>query len=359
MLSEKLRPWISRFRKYYFTYSKGFYHFPYNGNSPKTLVDSFKGLPFVKHSAERQSVSTSTPMMEGGLHYQELEEGCWLVYSKMRYKANVAFDLVYSEESDNDYYMLSLNNVTNLVRAYTAFHKGAVVFPRYSWTFFKPKVQNCSVNFKGDDSRFITLFFNERWLRKNLVSSTLFTEAGFDRFLASDVGYILWPLDGEGAHPESFARFDKWMIEDSEARCRDILQLKYATLSLVFDFLGLCRDRAIVDRFLPVEYGDRFKLEQVENYLNNHLLEKFPGLDFLAEKFGISKTRLKDEFKQLYGKPVYQYFQAQQMSLSKTLLTDKAMMVKELAYRLGYESPGKFSAAFKKHHAMLPSELQK
>ena len=68
-------------------------------------------------------------------------------------------------------------------------------------------------------------------------------------------------------------------------------------------------------------------------------------------------TRLKDEFKQLFGKPVYQYFQAQRMMLARTLLTDNQILIKEIAFKLGYESQSKFSAAFKKHHGILPSEL--
>ncbi|WP_087686889.1 AraC family transcriptional regulator [Pandoraea sp. PE-S2R-1] len=357
MLSGKLKLWFRQFQKYYFTYSKGFYHFPYSGKAPDKLVDSFKGLPFVTHSVSQQYLLTATPLMEGQLHYRELEDGFWLIYSKMRYKANVAFDLIHDDAENNDYYMLSLNNISNVVRTYRKFHEGEVLFPKYSWTFFKPFVRNCSVNFKGDDSRFITLFFNERWLQKNLIPSELFAEASLDQFIESDADYLLWPLAEREVPLEHFALFDQLTQIGVETQRPDLLKIKLSVLNLIIDFLRLCKAQDVVGNHLPVDHADRFTTHRVANYLDNHLLEKFPGLDFLAEKFEISKTRLKDEFRNQFGAPVYQYFQAQQMMLARTLLADKQLLVKELSSRLGYDNPSKFSAAFKKHHGILPSEL--
>lgn len=361
MMPVKIKTWLSQFRKYYFTYSNGFYHLPHNGNSPEMMVDSLKGLPFVKHSIRQQCVTTTTPLMEGGFHYQKLEPGCWVFYSRMRYKANVAFDLVYDEDGpgggNNEYYMLSLNNINNAVRAYSAVRDGHVCFPRYSWTLFKPRVRHCDHNFKGDNNRYITLFFNEEWLKTNLMGSRLFEEGGLDRFLQSEESFILWPLSESEAGVEYFPHFEKLMINDAEQGRVDRLQLKFSVLELIFRFFKVCKDQNVVTRHVAIEYAESFSVSRVENYLNSHLCEAFPGIDFLAEKFGLSSTRLKADFKQLYGQPVYQYFRARQMRLAKELLEQKHMQVKEISLTFGYQSQSKFSAAFKRHHGILPSEL--
>lgn len=359
MLPAKVRTWLSQFRKYYFTYSKGFYHLPYKRHSPQALVDSFKGLPFVKHSLERQCVTTDTPLMEGGFHYQKLEEGCWIIYSKMRYKANVAFDLMYDDaiDTDSDYYMLSLNNVGNRVRIYTPTYEGHFCHPRYSWTFFKPLEENRSINFKGDDGRFLTLFFNEAWFQKNLVSSHWYKGSGLDRFLQSPDGHIVWPLSEGETVLHHFKHFDEVMDVHGQSSGVDMLQLKFSVLNLIFNFFKLCEDRKVVDNHTVLAYDDQSILDRVENYLTNHLCEKFPGIDFLSERFDISKTRLKDDFKTLFGKPVYQYFHDRQMALARELLADQHVQVKEIASKLGYESQSKFSAAFKRRHGVLPSDL--
>lgn len=59
----------------------------------------------------------------------------------------------------------------------------------------------------------------------------------------------------------------------------------------------------------------------------------------------------------MYGKPVFQYFQEKQMHLAKELIHENQMLIKEISYKFGYENTSKFSAAFKKHHGILPSEV--
>jgi AraC-like DNA-binding protein len=358
MSSKKIRTWLSQFGKCYFTYCKGFYHFPCDVTSPEKLVNSFNGLPFATHSVDRQCVTITTPILEDRFHYQKLEDGCWIFYSRVNYKANLAFDLAYEDSGDSGYYMLVLNNVNNSARTYTSMFDGHVCFPKYGWALFKPRVRPRSVNFKNDDSRYIALLFNEAWRRKNLVPSRLFEECGLDRFFQSEEEHILWPISEQDAKWETFSHFEKIMNIDTEVRRVDLLQLKSSALNLIFDFLRLCAEQNVVDAHRAIEYTERFSLDRMEHYLRNHLCEKFPGIDFLAEKFGVPPTRLKNQFKQMFGKPVFQYFQAQQMILARKLIDEKKLLVKEISHRFGYESPGKFSAAFKRHHGVLPSELK-
>ncbi|MBO9203396.1 MULTISPECIES: helix-turn-helix domain-containing protein [Niastella] len=364
MLTQKVKTWLSQFKQYYFTYSKGFYHLPCNVNSPQKLINSFEKFPFVKHSLEKQFVSSNNPFCSGGFYYHKLEEGCWIVFSKMRYKANVAFDLMYDTPTPgpmtaDDYYMLSLNNITNVVPGKNALCGKSINFPRFSWVFFKPRERNCDLNFKGSNNQYLTLYFNEAWLQKNLMPNKLFTEGKLDSFIRSDAGYIVWPLEDGKAALSQFDRFNVTMNIGGNAQEIDFLNLKFCTLELIFDFFKLCREDEIVSRHVLVDYTDKFNMNKVEHYLSNHLFEKFPGIDLLARKFNLSETKLKVEFKQLFGKPVYQYFQEKQMELAKELLMENQLLIKEISWKFGYESTSKFSAAFKKHHGVLPSELSK
>jgi AraC-like DNA-binding protein len=366
MLAEKVNSWRKRFRQYYFTYSQGFYHLPYNGSSPQTLVDSFDKFPFVKHSREKQCISSNNPVCEGGFYYHKLEEGCWIVYSKMRYKTNVAYDLAYDDRDDestgmtpDDYYMLSLNNINNTVEVSKSICEKQLCFPQYSWTFFKPRERHCDLNFKGANNRYITLYFNEEWLRKNLMPHSLFTESKLDCFINSERRYIVWALSGKDEVMKNFELFDKVMNIGGDVQQIEWLDLKFSTLALIFDLLKLCKEQNIAENCLQIEYDGKFRMNQVEHYLGKHLLDKFPGIELLASKFNVSETKLKTEFKQLFGEPVYHYFKERQMQLAKELLTENQLIIKEISYKLGYENTSKFSAAFKKHHGILPSELRK
>jgi hypothetical protein len=49
--------------------------------------------------------------------------------------------------------------------------------------------------------------------------------------------------------------------------------------------------------------------EKIEHYLMSHIYGKFPGVEMLAKQFDISPTKLKKDFKILYGASIFSYFQ--------------------------------------------------
>jgi hypothetical protein len=106
MLSESITNWMGQIRQYCPTYSNGFLRIPYKGNSPQLLLDSFKMLPFVKQDKQRQFISANTPIIEGAIHYHQLEKGCWVFYSKTKNKTNICFEYVKDEKS-REYLLLS------------------------------------------------------------------------------------------------------------------------------------------------------------------------------------------------------------------------------------------------------------
>lgn len=365
MYTKKLKAWLSQFKQDYFTYSKGFFHLPYNGDSPRSMIESFEGFPFVEHAKDKQHLYSNNPFCKGGFYYQELERGCWIVYSKAYYNANVAYDLLYRDKGtvvsdrEDDYYILSLNSVSNVPGIKKADAHETLYFPQYSWTFFKPEKRHCDLNFKGADCKFITLYFNERWLKTNLMPNQLFAEAGLDRFIGSDADHILWPLKAKDEVLNRFDLFEQVMNIGGDAKRVDLLRLKFTTLSLIFDFCRICQDLNIVNKTIAVEYKEGFTMNTVEAYLRAHVYERFPGVSFLARKFGISETKLKTEFKQVFGKPLYRYFQDRQMEKARELILENQLLIKDIAFKFGYESAGKFSVAFKKYHGASPSALTK
>jgi AraC-like DNA-binding protein len=110
---------------------------------------------------------------------------------------------------------------------------------------------------------------------------------------------------------------------------------------------------------LKLKEKDRLRIMAIENYLCENLEGKFEGIEFLSEKFKISPTKLKKDFKLHYGKSLFSYYQYQQMLLANKLLKKEDIRIKELAIRMGYENAGKFSQAFKKHNSVLPSKSVK
>ncbi|MBR1744337.1 MAG: AraC family transcriptional regulator [Lachnospiraceae bacterium] len=79
----------------------------------------------------------------------------------------------------------------------------------------------------------------------------------------------------------------------------------------------------------------------------------------MAKKYDISLTAFKNCFKSIYGKPVFTWLTEERMKRAGELLTQyPGRSIGDIAFEVGYESGGKFAAAFKKIYGMTPREYR-
>jgi len=71
----------------------------------------------------------------------------------------------------------------------------------------------------------------------------------------------------------------------------------------------------------------------------------------------LSPTKLKQDFKAMYGLPMYEYFQKNRMRHAKTLLLEGRHSIKEIGIMVGYSNLGHFAGSFKKEFGILPSDI--
>ncbi|MEG2820727.1 MAG: helix-turn-helix domain-containing protein, partial [Muribaculaceae bacterium] len=103
---------------------------------------------------------------------------------------------------------------------------------------------------------------------------------------------------------------------------------------------------------------DQIKLQKVRNALLKDLSR--PKTIKELEVIGsMSATKLRSMFKEVYGLSIYQYFQRHRMEEAKRLLELRKMNVSDVAYTVGYNHLGYFTAAFKKQFGILPKSLIK
>lgn len=328
------------------------------------MIKGFNKVPFVKHDKIRKSITANIPFFNGGFYYQELEKGFWVICSKIKYKANVCYEIVNDGKTPNEFYFLSLNIMESKPCVYKDFSNKPFTLPRFSWSFQKPysniPIKYGDINHKGTTNRFIVCYFTEEWFQKHLTHNTLFAESQFGNFIQSEQRFLYSTFYDEAYANKQLQKFDEFFgINQSDANHKgnNLLGLKMQSLSLIADFLTHCKTEKLVASHYILDDQEQENILEVERYLNENLMHKFPSIEVLAKKFNISESKLKTDFKQVFGKPLYQYFQHQQMQVAKELVSEKKFMIKEIAYKFGYENPDKFSAAFKKHHKMLPSEV--
>ncbi len=99
-------------------------------------------------------------------------------------------------------------------------------------------------------------------------------------------------------------------------------------------------------------------VENVKNDLTNNL-ESQITIDQLSLKYNISKTTLKNSFKEVYGKPIFKWRKEYKLDYACKLIEKDQYTIGEVSKMVGYKSPSKFTQAFKEYIGCMPSEYGK
>ena len=83
---------------------------------------------------------------------------------------------------------------------------------------------------------------------------------------------------------------------------------------------------------------------------------KRPLLRDLANKVGMSETKLKVLFKQTFGDSIYNYYQKIRMEEAAFLLKQAGYSVSEVGYQLGFSNLSHFSRLFQRHYGSTPKK---
>ena len=122
-------------------------------------------------------------------------------------------------------------------------------------------------------------------------------------------------------------------------------------------FVTLYEKRNQLKYQLKATNDDIIQVRKIERMVTNSFSEPFPSIEELAKAASMSSSKLKKLFKDIYGKPIYQYYQQNRMNKAKAMLLSHQHSVKSVGLSVGYANLSNFSLAFKKEFDMLPSEL--
>lgn len=102
---------------------------------------------------------------------------------------------------------------------------------------------------------------------------------------------------------------------------------------------------------------DSHRLNRAKEILLQNL-DSPPSLTELAQEIGLNTTKLKKEFKEVFGLPVFKYLQNQRLTTAHALISQKQATVQEAAWQVGYDSLSSFSNAFAKKFGYRPSQIK-
>lgn len=130
--------------------------------------------------------------------------------------------------------------------------------------------------------------------------------------------------------------------------------LQTLSVELLLQVLGILDNRTITQPpALPASARDVGRIYEARDYLARHYVNP-PNIPQLARMIGLNRTKLKAAFRETLGFTIYEYILQRRMERAAEMLVTGEHGVAQVAYAVGYDYPGNFTAAFKRHFGELP-----
>lgn len=204
---------------------------------------------------------------------------------------------------------------------------------------------------KGSHVKCITIQMTKEWLGKYLKME-IYDEI-VQKYLALKTASLhMEPLDAE------YKRVMLEIFELNDSHPTHVAVMENRIMALVERFFNnLYEKRYQFTYQVKASTYDIEQVRKVEQAITANLSARCATINELAKMVSMSASKLKQLFKDVYGKPIYQYYQFHRMQKAKAMLLSHKFSVKQVGLSLGYSSLSNFSAAFRKEFNILPSEL--
>ena len=98
--------------------------------------------------------------------------------------------------------------------------------------------------------------------------------------------------------------------------------------------------------------------EKTFSFCMEHKQEHFT-ISFLAERAGVSSTKLKQVYRRVYGTSLFAHIRREKMLFAAHELASANTRIIDIAEACGYDNASKFSAAFRSVLGCTPSEYRR
>ena len=82
------------------------------------------------------------------------------------------------------------------------------------------------------------------------------------------------------------------------------------------------------------------------------------SLDDIARRVASSRRQLQRAYAEIGATTFREHLTRVRMQRAADMLATRGLTVREVAYRVGYRQPAQFAKAFRRHHAVCPSDFR-
>ncbi len=104
---------------------------------------------------------------------------------------------------------------------------------------------------------------------------------------------------------------------------------------------------------------DAVLLQNIYEYITEHLDEPLPSTKELSKMFGTNEFKLKDSFRHFFKTSIYQFYNDERLKKAHQLIEQTSIPIKEIAFISGFNDYTNFYKAFKKKYGYSPSDLNR
>ncbi|MBQ4916258.1 helix-turn-helix domain-containing protein [Maribacter sp. MMG018] len=220
--------------------------------------------------------------------------------------------------------------------------------------FYYPTTEGRDIFYKGN-AKIFEIYIKPKLLPKLLGTHFKTSFGKLQHAILNSNSFVLWDKS-------------KFIPPQIRSKINEIVQCPYKgeirqryleskLTVLLIDFLMGRQTLEISKNNNKLMNSDYLALVKVEAYIRKNLKEPLKILD-LAEIAGFNATKLKRDFKKVYGMPIFRYITALRMEAAKSLIAQDGVTIAHAAYEVGYSNPQHFTKAFKRTMGYLPSNLK-
>ncbi|WP_418502299.1 helix-turn-helix domain-containing protein [Flagellimonas sp.] len=231
-----------------------------------------------------------------------------------------------------------------------------IQIPEFHWNMFYLPITNGRLDYKGAPRRTLEIVFTLGLIKKIAGENFKNILEKVDVAVQKNAPFLFWE------HPQAISPEIAQVLEEIIA-CphtghlkKTYLQSKITTLLVDLLMEGNGKPKSSFHTTLPKSDSDILRI--IAQYIKTNLDKKL-SIAELALMAGFNESKLKRDFKLIYGSTIFKYITRLRMEKAGYLIRTKGLSIAQAAHEVGYSNPQHFTNAFKRTLGYLPSKLKK